>query len=76
MAEPGALRPIPDPEAEIARLALQRQILAGQVCPEADRACDPDCEIGPPHCAMHHQARKAHDATHCDRVWAEASARG
>ena len=74
---PGTFREIGDPQAEVDRLARQRQISAGQICAEEDRGCDADCEIGPSHCSWHHQPshkRDYHDPGHCDRVWGAASA--
>jgi hypothetical protein len=72
---PGTIRQISDPAEEMARLALQRQISAGQVCPAADRACDADCERGAAHCLGWHLPRRsrAHDPAHCDRAWAAGS---
>jgi hypothetical protein len=74
---PGTFRRIDDPQAEVDRLARERQIAAAQICAADDRGCDADCEIGPAHCPWHHQPSHKpdhHDPNHCDRVWAAASA--
>ena len=74
---PGTIRRIPDPQAEMERLAFDRQVTAGQVCAAADRHCDPDCEISPAHCCFWHEQyrKRAHDPAHCDRAWAAKEAR-
>jgi hypothetical protein len=74
--QPGTAHQVPDPEAEVARLAFDRQVQAGQVCSAEDRRCDPDCESGPEHCQGHHAVRwkRTHDPDHCDRIWAAREA--
>ena len=72
---PGTFRRIDDPQAEVDRLARDRQVSGGQICGEVVRRCDRDCEIGPVHCPWHHQPRHKrgyHDPDHCDRVWGAA----
>ena len=63
---PGTLRHIEDPQAEVDRLARQRQISAGQICAEEDRRED---------CPMRNvrPRLRAHDPDHCDRVWSAAA---
>jgi hypothetical protein len=62
---PGTFREIGDPAAEVARLSRQRQISAGQICPEDHRrdGC-PMRDVRP--------RLRAHDPDHCDRVWEAA----
>ena len=62
---PGTFRRIDDPQAEVDRLARDRQISAGQICAEQDRrdGC-PMRNVRP--------RLRAHDPDHCDRVWSAA----
>lgn len=62
---PGTFRHIDDPQAEVERLARQRQIAAAQICAPPDRAggC-PMRDVRP--------RLRAHDPDHCDRVWSAA----
>ena len=59
---PGTFRHIDDPQAEVERLARDRQIFAGQICSEVVRRDG---------CPMRRQPARsrAHDPDHCDRVW-------
>lgn len=61
----GIAREIDDPQAEIERLARDRQVSAGQICAEEDRAAG---------CPYHGvpQRERAHDPAHCDRAWGAA----
>ena len=63
---PGTFRPIDDPQAEVDRLARDRQIAGGQICAEEDRrdGC-PMRNVRP--------RLRAHDPDHCDRAWAAAA---
>jgi hypothetical protein len=62
---PGTFREIDDPQAEVDRLARERQITAGQVCAEVVRRDG---------CAMRRirPRLRTHDPDHCDRVWEAA----
>jgi hypothetical protein len=71
MSDPrGHLRPVGDLDAEMMRLARERQVTGGQVCAAQDR-CTAGCEGGLPHCGQAHRlpSARTHDSAHCDRVW-------
>lgn len=59
---PGTFRRIDDPQAEVERLARERQIAAGQVCAEVVRRDGCPMRRLPPR-------SRAHDPDHCDRAW-------
>ena len=62
---PGTAHEVPDPEAEVAALAFDRQVRAGQICSAEDRE-----PLG--RCAEHDEPgrMRRHDPGHCDRAWA------
>ena len=62
---PGTFRRIGDPQAEVERLARERQIAASQICTQEQRADG---------CLQRHSRPmiRSHDPDHCDRVWGAA----
>jgi hypothetical protein len=64
VSEPGCghVRVIASPEAEVMRLARERQVRGGQICAEADRRDGCPERHAPPR-------ERGHDPAHCDHAW-------